>query len=693
MFRLFAGILFLLLSFNLLYAKDYNPYNPFDAVWRTDLPLMETPSNNGMIGILELPSARILQDGHLRVGYSQIRPYSIWYATVGLLPRIEAGLRLTDIYKLDVRVVEPTFSEKFGSYKDQSSHIKFLLKKEGKFLPAIALGAIDFVGTGLFKGEYIVATKYNPYIIPMDITVGYGHNRLDGFFAGGEIFIHPKLTFLWEYSPIEFSYERDVLINHFNVKDQKKLEKIRNAFPEKRSKYNFGVKLNFNKIFQTILSYQYGDAFGFNIAFNMKLGEPWLPHIDRRFILKGSVEEFMNKYKISYEDFLSYGLYKIGFRNISVYTKEGCLCIDLENKGYLSNAKALLKVFELIRDYPPKNKNIKYVKVVLKSADFPVVSYKESLKKIFKEPLDFTFLEEKNFYLGGIRYPKERVYPLYTKKLSFGYRLKLDSKFADKSGYVAYKLKLLFPFNWRISKNFQLVGVGELPLYKSITLKSKPYEEVPIRSDFVYYFNNMDPYLTSLKVVYFDSYLKNQFINIQAGFLEPMYAGIGGDIYYVMKDGLFAFGIGGDIAKKRDYKNSFKLIYQDYTFKDFYFDIYTYIPFLNVKTSVTLARFLGGDKGVRFLFSRSWKGFEVGAWYTYSNAEGFKNAWNLTKKEYGFFIAIPFRMFQFTDTARRGIISMSIFNKDIGQLVGRGTVMDRIYKYTPAYIMDPSNWY
>jgi hypothetical protein len=683
-------ILLFVFFFGVAFSKEYNP---FDAVWKTELPLMETPSNMGYIGLLELPSARILQDGHLRMGYSQTRPYSIYYATIGLLPRLEAGLRVTDIYKLDIRVVEPGFSKKFGSYKDQSPHLKFLLKKEGRFLPAVAVGAIDFVGTGLFKGEYIVASKYNPYIIPMDVTVGYGHNRFDGFFAGGEIFIHPRLSFLWEYSPIDFNYEKLVLIQHYKVKDKKRLKKIRKAFPKKKSKYNFGLKINFNKIFQTILSYQYGDAFGFNIAFNMKLGEPWLPHIERRFVLKGSAEDFIKKHNLSYEDFISYGLYRIGFRNISVYTKGNCLCMDLENKGYLSNAKALLKIFELIRDYPPKNKNIKYVEVVLKSAGFPVVSYREQLKRIYREPLDFNFLDMRNFSLGGIKYPRERVYPIYTKRYSFGYRLKLDTKFADRSGYVAYKLKLLFPFSFYINKNFQVVGAGEIPFYKNITLKSRPYEKVPIRSDFVYYFNNMDPYLTTLKVVYFDSYLKNQFINIQAGYLEPMYAGIGGDIFYVLKDGIFAVGIGGDIVKKRDYKNSFKLIYKDYTFKDFYFDFYTYIPGLNVRTVITLARFLGGDRGVRFTFSRSWKGFDVGAWYTYSNSKGFKNYWNRSKKEYGFFIAIPFRMFQMTDTPRRGVISMSIFNRDIGQLVGRGTVIDRIYKYTPAYIMDPSNWY
>ena len=678
---------FLLIVFlpYIVFAKDYDP---FSAVWKTDLPLMETPSNLGIIGYFDTPSARILQDGHLRAGYTQIKPYMIYYFTLGLLPRVEAGIRLTDIYKLDVRVVSPDFTEKFGSYKDESPHVKFLLLKEGAFLPSVAVGATDFLGTGLFKSAYIVATKYNPYIIPMDISVGYGKKYLDGFFAGGEIFIHPRLSFLWEYSPVNYKQEIEALriAGHIGRKTER-YKKILKAFPKRKSKYNVGIKLNFSKIFQTILSYQYGDAFGFNIAFNMKLGEPWLPHIERRFQLKGSTEAFIKKYNLSYEDFISYGLYKLGFRNISVYRKDNCLCIDLQNKGYLSNGKAILKVFELIRDYPP-SKDVKYVKVILKSAYFPVVSYKESIKRIMSEPLDFSFLEEKNFSLGGIKYPPERVYPLYTSRFNWGYKLKLDTKLADKTGYFAYKWKILIGSTFYISKTLEAVASLSIPLYKNITLKSKPYEKIPIRSDYLYYFNNMNPYLDVLKLVYFDSYAKNTFVNLQLGFLEPMFAGVGADAYYIFKNGIFGLGAGFDIAKKRDYNSTFDFIYKDKTFKDAFLDIYMYIPWFNIKTVTTFARFLGGDKGVRFTFSRSWKGFELGAWYTYSNSKGFKNTWNKTHKDYGFFIGIPFRMFKLKDTPRRGILSLSLFNRDIGQLVERGTSIDRIYKYTPAYIMN-----
>ena len=44
------------------------------------------------------------------------------------------------------------------NYKDKGFNIKFRIKQEGNF-PALAIGANDFAGTGLFSSEYIVATQ------------------------------------------------------------------------------------------------------------------------------------------------------------------------------------------------------------------------------------------------------------------------------------------------------------------------------------------------------------------------------------------------------------------------------------------------------------------------------------------------------------------------------------------------------
>ena len=57
-------------------------------------------------------------------------------------------------------IPELSWSASLGhSYKDKGFNAKFLLKQETQFLPQIAVGFSDFVGTGLFSGEYIVFSQ------------------------------------------------------------------------------------------------------------------------------------------------------------------------------------------------------------------------------------------------------------------------------------------------------------------------------------------------------------------------------------------------------------------------------------------------------------------------------------------------------------------------------------------------------
>ena len=46
-----------------------------------------------------------------------------------------------------------------GYFWDRSFDVHYLLNKEKIFFPSIALGLRDFIGTGIYSGEYLVATK------------------------------------------------------------------------------------------------------------------------------------------------------------------------------------------------------------------------------------------------------------------------------------------------------------------------------------------------------------------------------------------------------------------------------------------------------------------------------------------------------------------------------------------------------
>ena len=60
---------------------------------------------------------------------------------------------------------------------DRSFDLHYLLNKEKNIFPSIALGVRDFIGTGLYSGEYIVAKSLGS---KLKISGGMGWGRFAG---------------------------------------------------------------------------------------------------------------------------------------------------------------------------------------------------------------------------------------------------------------------------------------------------------------------------------------------------------------------------------------------------------------------------------------------------------------------------------------------------------------------------------
>ena len=97
---------------------------------------------------------------------------------------MEATYRYTEIKNALYSSI-PSFSGN-QTLKDKGFDFRFRLLKERRYLPQVAVGMRDLAGTGLFSGEYIVATKrfWN-----LDVTAGLGWGAL----AGKTTFSNPMI--------------------------------------------------------------------------------------------------------------------------------------------------------------------------------------------------------------------------------------------------------------------------------------------------------------------------------------------------------------------------------------------------------------------------------------------------------------------------------------------------------------------
>lgn len=125
-----------------------------------------TGSNWGGVGLMETRNARFRPDGTLEAGASLRHQRRFWFLSFQALPWLEATFRLGE--RLDGTTGA-------GITTDRAFDVKIRLLEESDWWPAVAVGLQDFIGTGIYSGEYVVASKR---FGPLDATLGLGWGRL-----------------------------------------------------------------------------------------------------------------------------------------------------------------------------------------------------------------------------------------------------------------------------------------------------------------------------------------------------------------------------------------------------------------------------------------------------------------------------------------------------------------------------------
>jgi hypothetical protein len=115
-----------------------------------------TGSDWGSVGILQTPTARMNEAGEASFSVSTANPYTRINVMLQPLDFLELGFRYTDVSN---QPYGPSSWSGSQSYKDKSVDVKLRLMKESAWLPELAVGFRDIAGTGLFSGEYLVASK------------------------------------------------------------------------------------------------------------------------------------------------------------------------------------------------------------------------------------------------------------------------------------------------------------------------------------------------------------------------------------------------------------------------------------------------------------------------------------------------------------------------------------------------------
>jgi hypothetical protein len=307
----------------------------------------ETSSNAGFTGLWEYPTAEMPKDGHGRFGYTHASPYRYYFLDLAWLPWLEVNARFTEFDNEWVTWSGESNREGKGRYyMDKAIDLKAMLYRSQQwYLPSLAAGVLDVMGTELMKSWYGVATWHWG---DFSVSAGYGSDRMNGFFAGVAWDVADWLTVKAEYSPMDYTADRGGRIHP----------------TEPSSKYNYGLVLKAPWGTEVSFSRQRDEEYVFTFSQRLNLNGPFLfsnSSRKRRINSPGDVrtpewkdvkpEELIKSIETGLEKY-------VRVRDVDIEIGDRMILVAYENYGHASHAEAMVRVLVVLSAVLPQTDTV-----------------------------------------------------------------------------------------------------------------------------------------------------------------------------------------------------------------------------------------------------------------------------------------------------------------------------------------------
>ena len=566
-------------------------------------------NNHGIVGLINMPTARFYNEGVHGVTIYNSDPVQKMTLTSNPYDWLEASFFYMNLPK--ERICRAWNGEAIcEGYKDKGFNLKLRLKEEG-VLPAIAIGLMDFAGTGKYQSEYIVSS-YG--INKIDMHLGLGWGRLSGSSsqiknpltyindsfkerpeayagAGGEFnagtyFSGPKAA---PFYGISYSLNNKTLLKIENDTIQAGRPGIP-FLPYRKSNYSFGIDYSINSNFSLSIAHERGN------------------YSSLKFVYKNNPKKSVKKYE-----------YKKAEINADD-NKYDKLVKNLEENGIGVNRiteTANSLGLELTQFIHP---NFKLVEDIIAQASIDA-GIKKNIKKDLKIA-DLTAISEiDDVFEKSAKTIYERD---TTRRLDTSTKIQFRPFIASREEFFKGALLAENNTEFVIRENLFFNTNLKYSLWNNFDdLVFPPVDTFPaqVRSDVKQYLKNMNDGVL-IGRAQFDYHLTpkiNHHLMLTGGILEDMFSGYGAEYLYFVPNVNYSFGVELFKVKKRDYQWGFgHLEYENTTLTaNFYYRNYGTIPF---DMKVSAGEYLAGDVGSTIEFSRTFKsGVKFGAFATFTD--------------------------------------------------------------------------
>lgn len=640
--------------------------------WPLILSAQGTPlqyNTYGAPGLIDMPTAGSAPDAELAYGLSHFADQTRNTLTFQATPRLSVSFRYAALN--DIRGQQDIHYDRI---LDRSLALHYRFLDETARRPAMAVGVADFVGTGIYSGEYIVASKALRPDLTGTLGIGWGRfagtggfsNPLGGAFAdrperdfaeGGQVtrnaFFRGDAAFFgglhWQPNPrwgLMLEYSSDV----YPYEDG-------SAF-DRRSPVNLGLRYTPRPGLQLGANYLYGAELGVQLSYAINPTRP--PHGSGYGVGPAPIRS-------QRQGMLAEGL------TATAQDRQGSqLVVALRNSRYPNSAQALGRAARVLDRTAPKE----------------IGSFALSLEDSgLRGPaliLDRATLAGAEFALAGsdiLRDTAQWADPVDapSTQTSFDWQIRpyVTPNIFDPDDPLRADFGLAL--DGRLEWSGGLVAAGTIKQRIAGNLDQTTRRSTSVlphvRSDFALYEQEGDADIADLTLSWYGQPHADVTTRLSAGLFETMYGGASAEILWRPGGGDLAFGAEINRLRQRDYDGGFDFL--DYDVTSGHGSVY-WRSDADYHVQLDAGRYLAGDWGATLTLSRQFRnGWSLGAFATLTDVpfEEFGEG----SFDKGFVISVPLSWV--SGRPRRDVLATTIrpVTRDGG---ARVQIDDRLYPLT-----------
>ena len=651
-----------------------------------------TQNDFGGVGLMQTPTARMAPAGELSLNANRTEPYSRYSLSLQPLEWLEGTFRYTAISDI---AYGPKSISGDQSYKDKAVDVKARLWQESHWLPEVALGFRDVGGTGLFSSEYFVANKrYKNLDFSLGIAWGYIGNRGDfdnplgyldsrfdtrptGTGAGdvntssyfrGAPSLFGGFTYQTPWTPLSLKVEYDG--NDYKKEYQRRPD-LNNMLVQD-SPINIGAVYKLNNSVDLTLGWERGNTALFGITLHTNF-------ISRQAPVKSydppaqPLPEKAPVAPLGDVDWaaVSQQLEKnAGYKVERIAQRDSELMVYGEQSKYFYSAKGAGRASRILDN--TANDQIQWFTMVNKRYDMPVEEIsvpRSTFRDVVNNEQDLVNLHRTTEVNRATAHYDKTLYQQKPDPLTYGFGLGYQQNLGGPDGFLLYQISAYAEGQYRFTPNTWASGgvsVNLLNNYDKFTYDA-PSNMPRVRTDLRQYVTTSDITMPALQLNKAKRLDQDLYGMVYGGYLESMYAGVGGELLYRPMGERWSIGADLNYVRQRAFDQGFGL--RDYRTVTGHVTTYTKLPF-DLDAAVSVGRYLARDWGTTIDISREFtNGVKFGGWVTRTTAS--KEEYGEGSFDKGIYISIPFDEMMSVSTMSRANIAWAPLTRDGGAMLHR----------------------